>query len=126
MNHVKDILQSRTGNRKYHRASMGSLPTQKELMGASTEGEKLRHYPIRRLDQNQIMFNEIFVKPKQDQLAFLAHQREEEFKQFKQPLMTGKRGFTFNLCFLAFLNLTLLDVNHFSHRHPQPFPNVQD
>jgi tetratricopeptide (TPR) repeat protein len=87
MSHVNDILKSRQGTRKFNRSSMSNLPTV-NLTDTITEGrdsQRIMHYPTRRLEQNKMMFNEIFVKPKVEQLKKLEYQREQEFKRLKLP-----------------------------------------
>jgi hypothetical protein len=65
----KDILQSRKGGRKYYTSSMRTLPASRMSDSHPTEKQMHpKHYPTRRLEQNKLMFNEIFVKPKLDKL----------------------------------------------------------
>ena len=85
MKQFNEILKSEKDERKNHRSSMGTLPSAKNVFSSTSSHAEFKHYPIRRLDQNQIMFNEIFVKPKVDQLKVLAHQREQEMKRFRLP-----------------------------------------
>lgn len=85
MKQFTEILKSRKGNRKYHRSSMGTLPSALTGTTPVAHESQPKHYPTRRIDQNKLMFNEIFVKPKMDQLKKLEYQREQEFKKFKLP-----------------------------------------
>ena len=64
---------------------MGKLPTMNLEKGSNEKQMHPKHYPTSRLDQNKLMFNEIFVKPKLDQLKKLELQREAEFKKLKLP-----------------------------------------
>lgn len=66
---LNEILRSRKGKRQYNRTSMGTMPTT-NLNNDPMDGNLVqpKHYPTRKLDQNKLMFNEIFLKPKLDQL----------------------------------------------------------
>lgn len=82
MRQLNDMLKSRKGNRQYSRSSLGMLPqsTPNAITPMSPNDMLVKHYPTRRLDQNKIMFNEIFVKPKMDLLKKLESQRTQELK----------------------------------------------
>jgi len=86
MNQFNDILQSRKGNRKYNRSSMRTMPSS-DMAGHQNYEKQMhpKHYPTRRTEQNKMMFNEIFVKPKLDKLKKLEYQREQELKKFSLP-----------------------------------------
>ena len=82
---LNEILKSRKGKRTYHRASMGKLPSANVEISSDQKQMQPLHFPISRLDQNKMMFNEIFVKPKLDQLKKLEVQREQELTKLKLP-----------------------------------------
>lgn len=83
---LNEILKSRKGKRQYNRTSMGAMPTT-NLNNDPMDGNLVqpKHYPTRKLDQNKLMFDEIFLKPKLDQLKKLEFQRAQEIKNFKLP-----------------------------------------
>lgn len=67
---------------------MGTLPSLKAQERPDSKQMHPKHYPTSRLDQNKIMFNEIFVKPKLTQLKELKYQREKQ--GIKLPALPAK------------------------------------
>mmetsp|Transcript_3739 Transcript_3739/g.3462 ORF Transcript_3739/g.3462 Transcript_3739/m.3462 type:complete len:305 (+) Transcript_3739:396-1310(+) len=80
---LNEILKSHEEKRHYHHSSMGTLPSIGKIDRPASKKMHPKHYPTSRLDQNKLMFNEIFVQPKMNQLKMLKRQREKD--QIKLP-----------------------------------------
>lgn len=86
MKQLDSILNSRKAKRQFQRSSMGTLPAASSTATPVLHTDfSMKHYPTRRLEQNKIMFNEIFVQPILDQLKLGASKDQEERKRLKLP-----------------------------------------